>query len=315
MDSLPPLVSIGLCVRNGAEYLQGALDSLLNQTYKNLELVISDNASTDGTREICEEYAKHDKRIRYIRQKENIGSYGNYDFIRKETRGDYFTWAACDDFWDPRFVEKSITRFKEVPGASMVFPNFCAFDESGRIMKLIPEKYFPFDQNIYGRVKSYILNKTENGKITMIYGLWKRHAPADQISLGDCHGDMIYMLRTLLAGYFANVPEALFFKREPLQVSAEATGEKPSLNLLTKIPPEKYENIDKWHETRGEIEKKLEWRNPVKIFIANRIQSTKYLYKISVCILKSPDLNASQKLRLCLWTFYAYLKALWCGYM
>ncbi len=312
---MEPLVSIGLCVRNGAEYLRGALDSLLAQTYKNFELIISDNASTDGTREICEEYAKRDKRIRYIRQKENIGSYGNYDFIRKEAHGDYFMWAACDDFWDARFVEKCIEKFREIPDATMVFPNFCAFDESGRIIRLSPEKYFPFSQNIYQRIKSYILYKTQNGKITMIYGLWKKHTAADLILLGDCHGDMIYMLRTLLTGYFASVPEALFFKREPLQLLANISKEGPSLNFLLQIPQSKYETLEEWYKTRAKMEKKLGWRNPVKIFIANRLQATKYFYKISKYIFLFPGLNLSEKIILIFWTFYAYLKSLWSGYM
>lgn len=312
---MEPLVSIGLCARNGAEYLRGALDSLLAQTYKNFEVIISNNASTDGTREICEEYAKRDRRIRYIRQKENIGSFGNYDFVRKEGRGDYFMWAACDDFWHPLFLEKCIKRFGEAPDTIMVFPNFCAFDDASRVMKLNPEKYFPFSQDIYKRIKTYILHRSQNGKITMIYGLWKKNIPADLISLSDCHGDTIFMLRTLLSGCFANVPEVLFYKRGLLQFPIDLKKEKPSLHFLTTLPEEKYETLEYWHSIRKRLEKERSAKDKLKYFLANRLQATKYFYKISKYTFLSPNLTLMEKIKLLFWAFYAYLKSFWHGYM
>ena len=74
-------VSIGLAVYNGEEFLAESLDSLLAQTYGDFELIISDNASTDGTRAICERYAAKDKRIRYVRRSENIGGEGNFNYV------------------------------------------------------------------------------------------------------------------------------------------------------------------------------------------------------------------------------------------
>ena len=76
-----PEVSIGLPVYNGELFLKKALDSLLNQTYSNFELIISDNNSTDSTQKICQEYAKNDKRICYIHQEKNIGAFSNFSFV------------------------------------------------------------------------------------------------------------------------------------------------------------------------------------------------------------------------------------------
>ncbi len=335
------LVSIGLCVRNGGDYLKGALDSLLGQTYKNFELIISDNASTDDTQKICEEYAARDKRIRYIRQKENIGSYGNYDFIRKEARGDYFAWAACDDFWHPRFIEACIQRFREDPstsstlqsdsgqadspqassgqgpGATMVFPNFCAFDDTGKIIKLSPEKYFPFAHDAYTRIKTYILNRAQNGKITMIYGLWKKRTPQDTLSLGDCHGDMIYVFRSLLAGYFANVPDVLFFKRGLVQSPLYTANKKLSLKDLADLPADyTYETLEEWHEIRKKIEKSTDLKTKIKNFLANRLQATKYSLKLCKYIFLDAGLTLDEKMRLIFWVKYAYLRAIfWYGYL
>ena len=75
-----PRVSIGLPVYNGEVYLSGALDTLLGQTFTDLELIISDNASTDRTPEICRSYAARDHRVRYIRHEVNRGVPWNHNF-------------------------------------------------------------------------------------------------------------------------------------------------------------------------------------------------------------------------------------------
>ncbi|TSC96832.1 MAG: glycosyl transferase family protein [Parcubacteria group bacterium Athens0714_26] len=98
------LVSIGLPVYNGVPRIRQALNCLLGQEYKNIELIISDNASTDETRKICEEYAKNDNRIRYIRQEKNLGQVNNITYVIKEAKGEYFMLASDDDFWDPEFI-------------------------------------------------------------------------------------------------------------------------------------------------------------------------------------------------------------------
>lgn len=99
---------IGMPIYNEEICLRKALDSLLTQTYANFELVISDNASTDSTQEICREYLKKDKRIKYIRQESNIGIFANFEFVFNQCKCEYFMWAAADDYWLPEFLEKNI---------------------------------------------------------------------------------------------------------------------------------------------------------------------------------------------------------------
>ena len=99
------LVSVGLPTRNRAHLLRDALEALLNQTYKNIEYIISDNASTDGTEALLRSYALRDPRIRYIRQATDINGMENHAFVLREAKGEYFMWASDDDWWDPRFVE------------------------------------------------------------------------------------------------------------------------------------------------------------------------------------------------------------------
>ncbi|MDE2589575.1 MAG: glycosyltransferase family 2 protein, partial [Patescibacteria group bacterium] len=101
-------VSIGLVVYNGEPFTRKKIDSLLSQTFSDFELIISDNASTDGTSDICKEYLKKDKRIRYFRQKENMGASWNYIFVLDQARGEYFTWAAVDDIMLPDFLKNNV---------------------------------------------------------------------------------------------------------------------------------------------------------------------------------------------------------------
>jgi glycosyltransferase involved in cell wall biosynthesis len=99
MTDEPPrsLVSVGIPVYNGERYIAAALDSVLAQDYPHVEIVISDNASTDRTRAICKQYARRDPRIRYRRNQQNLGASANFKKVAKLARGEYFTWLAADD--------------------------------------------------------------------------------------------------------------------------------------------------------------------------------------------------------------------------
>lgn len=93
---------------NGEKFLKSAIDSILSQTFKNFELIISDNASTDSTPKICKEYALKDNRIRYIRQLQNFGAVRNFWFVLEQAKCEYFMWAAADDIRHPLFLEKTL---------------------------------------------------------------------------------------------------------------------------------------------------------------------------------------------------------------
>lgn len=118
---LTPKVSIGMPIYNGEQFICDALDSLLAQTYSNFELIISDNASTDKTEQICRSYASRDKRIRYIKQQQNKGAPYNFQFVLNEAIGEYFMWAAADDRRHERFLELSTTVLEEDKTTNLVF--------------------------------------------------------------------------------------------------------------------------------------------------------------------------------------------------
>jgi glycosyltransferase involved in cell wall biosynthesis len=115
-----PLVSIGLPTRNRAASLGRAAASALAQDWGNVELVISDNASTDGTRALGERLQEEDARVRYIRQTENIGANQNYQTVLAESRGGLFMWLADDDWLDPDYVSACARTLLEHPDHSLV---------------------------------------------------------------------------------------------------------------------------------------------------------------------------------------------------
>lgn len=106
--SATPRVTIGLPVFNGQNYLVRAIESLLAQSFSDFELVISDNASTDRTQQICESFAGKDKRIRYLRQTENMGAIRNFNLLVDVARGHYFKWAAHDDVCESTYLQRCV---------------------------------------------------------------------------------------------------------------------------------------------------------------------------------------------------------------
>lgn len=132
-----PLVSIGVPVYDGEKYIRRALDSLLAQDYENFELIISDNASTDDTLQICRRYATRDKRIRLNVNTYNLGVVPNFRAVLEMARGEYFMWAAVDDFWYPNFISTLLNELIKYPDVGVAM---CAVErvrEDGTFHDLI----------------------------------------------------------------------------------------------------------------------------------------------------------------------------------
>lgn len=126
-----PSVSIGLPVYNGERYLHGAIDSILSQTYEDLELIISDNGSTDGTEEIARDAADRDRRVRYLRSEQNRGAMWNFNEVFRHARGPYFKPACHDDLHAPAFIERCVEALRDAPPeVTLVYPPTMLIDEN-----------------------------------------------------------------------------------------------------------------------------------------------------------------------------------------
>lgn len=121
MANSKPLVSVGIPAYNRPEGLRRTLESITRQTYKNLEIIVSDNCSPDPNVEhIARDFQKLDNRIQYFRQTENTGAMSNFRFVLGKARGEYFMWAADDDFISEDFIWQAIQFFKEHSGYAIV---------------------------------------------------------------------------------------------------------------------------------------------------------------------------------------------------
>ncbi len=130
-------VSIGMPVYNGEKYLRSALDSLLKQDYANFELIISDNASTDGTAQICQEFVAKDRRVAYFRNDSKVEVFANFGLALQRARGEYFMWAAADDSWLPNFVSALAAELDTDPEAAVAMCATKRIREDGTLVDYV----------------------------------------------------------------------------------------------------------------------------------------------------------------------------------
>ena len=192
-----PKVSIGMPVYNGEKFIAKALDSLLGQTFTDFELIISDNASTDRTPDICTEYANRDKRIRYIRQGRNHGAIWNWEYVLRQAKGEYFMWAAHDDTRNPDCLSKYVEVLNSNNDVGLVFSNFALYNfVSGekRTVHVTPSmlnnKSFNFLIRLFNPVPS------------LTYGMFRRSLYKRNEKVNDFHG--------LYFGYYFAVQSKIF---------------------------------------------------------------------------------------------------------
>ena len=111
-----PRVSVGIPCYNRPQGLHAMLECVRHQTYKNLEIIVSDNCSPDEQiPKMMAEFVHADKRIQYFRQEKNVGPTSNFNFVRSKASGEYFVWAADDDAWKETYIEKCLEQFQAHP--------------------------------------------------------------------------------------------------------------------------------------------------------------------------------------------------------
>jgi glycosyltransferase involved in cell wall biosynthesis len=200
-------------VLNGEPYLHEALSSLVSQDYDDLEIVISDNGSTDGTAAICHEFSRVDPRVRYHRNAANIGASANFNRVVELSSGTFFMWAAHDDLWHPQFVSDCVAALERAPEAVLACTGIQFIDPDGRPCQLEyggldnPDLSMP----AVGRRIETMLSR--RGWYA-IYGLMRREV-LDRTSLFlPVYGpDVVLLLELLLLGPASLVPEVRFYYR------------------------------------------------------------------------------------------------------
>jgi glycosyltransferase involved in cell wall biosynthesis len=207
-----PLVSIGLPVYKGERFLPLALESLLAQDHEKFELIISDNASTDATAEICHRYMIMDNRIRYVRNDVNLGAAINFNRVFHLSAGKYFMWAAHDNIWDKSYISKCVARLEEYPTAVLCFSEVTFINEDGGYRSLYKNAE-TIGKDIPARIR---VLTTSNANGCPIYGLIRPEVLKQTRLFTDIFSpDFILLLELSLLGEFIKVPEPLLSLRLP----------------------------------------------------------------------------------------------------
>jgi glycosyltransferase involved in cell wall biosynthesis len=217
--STTPRLSIGLPVYNGEDYLANALDDLLDQSYEGFELIISDNASTDGTAELCRSYAKQDSRIRYIRQPHNIGSAPNHNFVFAQSRGELFKWAAADDLYAQELLQRCVDALDEDRDVVLAHSWTAAIDSTGKVIQALEYPLATDSSKAPDRFRSMLFgcDGDDYGVIRAddMYGVIRADVLRKVAPHGSYyHADRTIMIEVALHGRFYQVPEWLYFRRD-----------------------------------------------------------------------------------------------------
>lgn len=199
-------------VYNGENYLQATLESLLAQTFGDFEIVVADNASTDGTEDIVRELEATDSRIRYFRHESNLGAAPNYNFTLSKARGEFFMWTAHDDLRAPESIGCAVEVFEHLPMASCVFSIAMRIDEMGeqKGQLAMPPELLSEDPSTRFRAAVTCVFPG-----VILFGLMRRSILEQTGRHGNYPGaDRVLAAELAVKGPFAQVDEPLFFSRD-----------------------------------------------------------------------------------------------------
>lgn len=210
---MPPRVSLALPVYNGKKFIAEAICSILSQDYEDFELIITDNASTDGTESICREFAASDPRVKYIRNERNLGAGPNFNLGFELSLGEYFKWCACDDKLSPDFIRACVSVLDRDQDAVLVYGTTQCIDENGRPIPMVG-RMMPELEGV-GPARRFKTVFAEKGTCFEIFGLFRRD-PLKKTSLfRPYYGTDVALLADMsLLGTFVHVSGIVFYNRE-----------------------------------------------------------------------------------------------------
>ncbi|MGA7282596.1 MAG: glycosyltransferase family 2 protein [Acidimicrobiia bacterium] len=206
------LISVGLPVYNGDRFLAEAIESVLDQTHDDLELIISDNGSDDRTQEICQSFAAGDSRVRYHRHEENRGAAFNFNFVLAEASGDFFKWMAHDDVCGPKFLEVCLEALHNDPDAVLAYPSPIDIDSDGVEMGPADTGLGLDDADPNERFRRTM---AKAHKCLVVFGLMRTDVLRQTCRHGDYPAaDRVLIGELALRGKLVEVPQQEFFHRE-----------------------------------------------------------------------------------------------------
>ncbi|MDP4172423.1 MAG: glycosyltransferase family 2 protein [Bacteroidota bacterium] len=215
MFSDEPLVSFGMPVYNGENYIREAIESVLSQSFKDFVLIISDNASIDKTQLICQEYAKRDNRIRYYRNETNVGAARNFNRVFELSHSKYFKWVSHDDGISPDYLEKSVNIMESNPDVVLCYARTLAINYYNNQQEKSPYELRLMHEKASKRFTRFMrIFRYESLACDPIMGLIRSDVLKQTKLLGNyLSADTILLSELALRGKFYEIGEYLYIKR------------------------------------------------------------------------------------------------------
>jgi len=212
------LVSVGLPVRNAGDRVADVVKSVLAQDHADLELVISDNASTDDTEDVCRSLAAGDGRVRYHRQTENVGMLNNFRSTMRQARGTYFRWIGDDDELEPACVSTAVRAFAADPRLILVTSQVAYEDENGDIETASYDGTALGSDDPVDRFEEMLRLLNESHLLLdPLYGLMRRETAVAIPRRNMLREDEVFATKLALAGPWAHVPQVLSLRHRGRQ--------------------------------------------------------------------------------------------------
>jgi len=217
-----PVISVGLPVYNGERFLDETISSILSQDVDDLELIISDNGSTDETRSIVSERASRDDRIRAVFSEKNLGAAWNFNNVLHLARADYFHWSGYDDLMDPTMLRRCLDALRASKGSVLAYPQTRIIDEHGALTKEYDNGMHLPQSDAALRLWQYLRNV---GMANSMFGVFITEEIRAAGGLGNYpSADLVMLARVILRGPIIEVPEPLFSRRIHEKQSWRAVG-------------------------------------------------------------------------------------------
>lgn len=210
-----PLVSVGIPTFNTASTLHSLLDNVKKQTYSNLEILISDNGSTDGTPQLCHDLAEANENIRTFLHPTNRGAAWNFDYLLRMSTGSFFVWVTPGDIWHETFIERCVDLLRKNPQVSLVHSGQQRLDRNGQPVGAA----FLDVRNLDDSPTERWIHAIAHMELHMaIYGVMRRaDATAVRPIQPSSGSDLVFLAEMSLRGRIEQIPEVLFWKSVPPQ--------------------------------------------------------------------------------------------------
>jgi glycosyltransferase involved in cell wall biosynthesis len=205
-------LTIGVPVYNGERFLAQSLDALLAQDFGDFRLIISDNASTDSTPEIAEEYARLDPRVEVVHQPTNVGGAANFSLLVGLADTPYFKWASADDICTPTFVSRCVRELEQHPDAVLAYTRTLIIDEAGQELLEYDDRLATLEPDPAARLLDYVrMRGLSNAAQGVIRTDALRRTSLIQPKVSS---DLTLLAELLLEGGFVLVADRLFQRRK-----------------------------------------------------------------------------------------------------